>query len=116
MGSMIVVLVLVITIGLSTSLLSINDLQSSYSSGKNEEAVDLLEGCIEDALMRINQKNSLPGSIPLLGSTCSVTLNSHVGTNWDFTLGVIKDGYSKKIQIKLTRGTIITINSWGEVP
>ena len=114
--SLIVVTALVILIGISVSALSINDLQSSFAAFRNEEGIDLVESCVEDALLRLNEEGSIPGSITIAGRTCSVTLNSQVGSNWDFTVEATNEGYTKRIRVTASRTSTVSITSWKEAP
>ncbi len=107
---------MVVVIGLSTSLLSINDLMSSFAGHKNEEAINLTESCVEDVLVRLNENGSIPASVTIpgaTGGTCTVTSNSQVGSTWDFTVSSGVD-YVKRIRIVATRGTNVIVTSWLE--
>src|SRR3990172_7921242 len=112
--SLMVVTALVILIGISVSALSINDLQSSFAAFKNEELIDIGDACIEDALLKLNEDNSLPSSITLLGGSCTIAINSQVGSNWDFTVTASKEGYTKKIRVSANRTSTVAITSWKE--
>jgi hypothetical protein len=113
--AVLVVTVLVLVIGVTTSILSVGDIQSSYSSYKNEDVLSFVEGCAEDALMRLNKNGSLPGSVtlPLLG-TCTVTLNSQIGATWNFSVSGTLDNYTKKITVEAQKSGSISITSWKE--
>ena len=113
--SLIVVTALVILIGISVSTLSINDLQSSFAAFRNEEGIDLIESCVEDALLRLNEEGSIPGSITIAGRTCSVT-STQEGNNWDFTVESSNEGYTKKIRVTASRTSTVSITSWKEAP
>ena len=113
--SLIVVTALVILIGISVSALSINDLQSSFAAMRNEETLNLVEACVEDALLRLNEENFIPGSITIAGKTCSV-VPTQVGSNWDFTVQADLEGYTKKIRVTASRTSTVSITSWKEAP
>ncbi len=112
LSSVLVTLALVILIGVSASLLSVNDLLSSISSKKSNEVVDLTEACVEDALLKLNEENTIGSSITLPQGTCSVTINSHIGNNWEFTVSTNKNSYYKSVRIVAGRGSSVTIVSW----
>ena len=61
-SSVLVIMAVVLIIGSSVSLLSINDMQSALSNKKSEESLHLVEGCTEDALLSLNENNSIPFS------------------------------------------------------
>ncbi len=119
--TLLVIVALVILIGVSTSLLSINDLQSAFAGKRSEEIVNILEACVEDVLLTLNETNTLPSSVTIPPSgilpqvVCSVIMNSHVGNNWDFTVSGAVDNYAKKVQIQAVRDTSVSITSWEEV-
>jgi len=106
-----VAIVVVVTITLS----SISEGQVSLSGQRREATIDLVESCIEDALYSINTTNSLGSSITLPIGTCSVTINSHVGANWTFTVSGTLNGYTKSIQITTVRSTTMTPMTWKEL-
>ncbi len=113
LSSVLVTLALVLLIGVSTSLLSINDLLSSYSSKKSNEAVDLAEACVEDVLLKLNENNTvLAGSLSLPLGDCSVTINLHDGDSWDFTVITDVDGFYKSVNVIANRGSTVTISKW----
>lgn len=115
LASVLVIAAVVVSIGLSTSLLSINEAQTSLSGAKNDESLDIVEGCIEDALIRLNEGNAIPTQIPLPQGTCNVTIDAQSGNDWTFTATGIVDNHSKKIQVQATRTTTISITSWEEI-
>ena len=113
-----VISAVVLVIGISTSLLSVNDLLSSYSGEKGEAALDFAESCVEDVLLRLNEDNSIPGSISIPsfpGGTCSVTINSQTGNDWDFTVNASFENYNRSIRLSVTRDTTVSVNSWLEI-
>ena len=82
---------------------------------KKESGIGFVESCAEDALIKINKNGALAGTIVLPEGTCTVTINSQVGSNWDFTVSGILNGYSKNIRVTATRGSTMTVNSWQEI-
>jgi len=112
LSSVLITLALVMLIGMSSSLLSINDLLTSQSVKKSDVSNDLIEACCEDALLKLNNDNTINTSITLPEGSCSVTINSHVGDVWDFTVSGNLEGYYKNIRINATRGSTVAINSW----
>lgn len=113
LSTVLIVLALVLLIGVSTSLLSVNDLQSADSGKQAAKSSNLAEACVQDELMKMIKKTSISTeSISLLGSTCSVTLNLQVGNIWDFTVSANENGYYKSIRVNVTRDVTLTINSW----
>lgn len=115
LASVLVIAAIVITIGLSTSLLSVNEAQMSLSGKKSKESVDLVEGCVEDALMRINTSNTIPSQISLPEGTCNVTIDAQSGKDWTVTVTGTIDTYTKRVQATITRNTSVLITTWEEI-
>jgi len=113
--SVLVIGVVVFAIGMSVSLLSISEGQLALSGENNERALHLTEGCAEDALLRLNKTHTLPASIVLPEGTCTITINSHVGNNWTFTVAGTLNTLTKRIQISATRTSKVTVTSWLEI-
>jgi hypothetical protein len=115
LSSVLVIAAVILIIGSSVAILSINDLQVSLATKKNEEVLNLVEACVEDALLYLNENNNLPSSVILPSVTCSISLNSQLGDDWIFTTSLSEQTYTKKIQVSVTRTNNITINNWQEV-
>lgn len=105
---------LIVVVGLSVSLTSIGNLLNSYAFGQSSDDLYTVESCVEDVLLRLNETGSIPGSISLSGATCSVTINSQIGSTWDFTVTRIGTN-TKQVRVVATRGSSITISSWNEL-
>ena len=115
-----VVLVIVTTV----SLVSIGEMQASMGLYYGEDTLDLVEGCAEDAMMKINLNASYTGgSITRPEGTCNVTINSG-DPNWDITVSadhssqssVIEKQFQRNIRVTFTRsGSVITMTSWREI-
>lgn len=104
-----------LAIGISVTLLAISEGQMSLAGKKSEEAVDFVESCIEDALLRLKQENTIPTQIPLPQGTCDVSIDSQVGGSWTFTVSGERDGYYKSIQIQARRDTEVSVESWQQI-
>jgi hypothetical protein len=113
--SILVILAVVLTVGTTVSLLSVNNIQASLTDQKGEEALALVEGCAEDALLRLNNNNSIPGSISLPEGNCNITNISNVGNDWTFTVSATILSYTKSLQINATRTNTVQVTSWLEI-
>lgn len=115
--TVVMITAIVVVVGLSTSLLSLNDLLSAYAGRKNEEGIGLVESCVEDVLVRLNKNGSIPtGSLTIPGTgggTCTVVQNSQTGTTWDFTVAAGVE-YVKRVRVVANRTTGVMITSWLE--
>jgi hypothetical protein len=114
-SSVLVIAAVVLIIGTTVSLISISEGQISLSSYHNDTVLDGVEGCTEDALLYLNENNSLPATITTPQITCTVTVNSQAGSNWTITVTGTVSGHTKSIQVQLTRTTTIAITSWQEI-
>jgi len=113
LSTVLITLALVLLIGVSTSLLSINDLLSVNSGKISNQSLNIAEACVEDVLYRLNETGTIEnGLFSLLDTTCSVTLNSHTGNDWDFTVSTEVESYYKNVRVNATKDTVVTVNSW----
>jgi redox-sensitive bicupin YhaK (pirin superfamily) len=110
-----VVGVVLLTIGVSVSLIAISEGQLSLSARRNETVLNVTEACAEDALLQLNTTNTLPASVVLPEGTCSVVTDSHVGTTWVFTVTGVLETLTKNVQITADRINTVSVTSWLEV-
>lgn len=115
LASVLVIAAVVITIGTTVPILGVGEIQNALLGKKNEEVLNLAEACAEDALLRINENNSVSSSFTLPSGTCSVTVNSQVGNDWDITVSITILSQTKSIQIVFERLSTIVITSWKEI-
>ena len=114
-ASILVIAAVILMISTATALHSINDLQSARSTKQGQAALNLVEGCVEDALLRITKNLTLPTTISIPEGDCSATLNSQVGSNWTFTVNGTFDGSTKSIQVTAEKGSTTSITDWVEL-
>lgn len=114
LASVLVIAAVIVVIGISTSLLSINELQSSFANRRSEMAIAIVESCVEEALIVLNEKGNVPTSITSPNTNCSVTINSQVGSTWDFTVLTTVEDHTKRIRIVIDRGSNLILGSWLE--
>ncbi len=112
LASVLVITAVVLIVGMSVSLLSINNVQNSLSAKKSEESLDLVEACVEEALLRINEDASLPAALTLPEGSCSVTVNAQAGSDWDVTVSGEFEGAIKSIRVVAERTNTVTITQW----
>ena len=115
LSSILIISTVILVIGISVSLLSISESQLSLGEKKNEETVDFVEGCVEDALLELNNSGSISSTKTLPEGTCSVTIDSQSGNDWTFTVSGTQDSHTKNIQVSATRDTSVTVTSWKQV-
>jgi hypothetical protein len=107
--SVIVLGAVMVLAGAMMLLSSINQGQMTVESQKRNNNQSLVESCVEEGLIWINENDTLPanGNIKTSFGTCPVIVNSHVGESWDITV-------STNINVKLNRGGTVTIGGWQE--
>lgn len=114
-ATVLVVGFVLLSVGMSVILNSINETQSSYAETRKEQVLGFVESCIQDGLIRLNKYGTVPASIVLPDGTCTVTINSQVGNTWDFTTTGSLSGHRKTIRVVATRTSTIAITSWLEL-
>lgn len=114
-ATVLVIAAVAMIIGTTTSLLSIDGLQAGYNLDQGQATLQIVESCVEDTLLYLNENNSLPPSISLPEGSCSVTLNSQVGVVWTFTVAGSINGYTKSVQVVANRSSAVSITSWREL-
>lgn len=103
-----------ILIGTTMTLTSISEGQATIMETKAKYNQILLDTCAEESLITINKNNTLPSTIITNLGTCSVTINSQVGSSWDFNLITSDEMSPLELNIVLNRGSIITISNWND--
>jgi len=58
-SSIVVIAAVVIVVGITVSLVSINEAQVAFSGRKSEEVLNIVEACIEDALYKLSGTNTV---------------------------------------------------------
>lgn len=104
-----------LTVGVALTVNSINEAQSSLAEIKNEASLALVESCVQDGLLRINKSNSLPTTITLPQGMCDVTINSHIGNAWTFSVSGVFGGFTKNVQVSANRTSTIGVTNWQEM-
>ena len=106
--------VMLLVIGVSVAIISINQGQMSTIEQKKEAELAFVESCAVDALMRLNITNTIPSSFTLPQGTCNVG-STNSGTSWTITVTGNQENYTKTIQINASKTSNITITSWIEI-
>ena len=112
---MIVIAAVTLAIGIATSLTSVNELNASFAAKKGDGALFLVESCVEDALLSLNEKGILPAEVSLPQGVCSLILDSQSGQNFVFTAQGSFSGHSQSIQVSATRNSSVVIDRWIDV-
>ena len=113
--SIIVILVVIVLVGIATSILSIGNAQMSLGQSKSEGALALVESCIEDALLYYNSNGTIPLSRTTPIGTCSITINSTTATSATFTTTGTIIPYSKSVQVVANRVGSVSVVNWVQI-
>jgi hypothetical protein len=105
-----------LAIGISVSLLAIGEGQSALAINKGENILALVEGCVEDGLIKIRAKANTSGVFTFTRpeGACEVTI-SRVGNNYTILSTNTDSSYKRKVQAEVTRGSMLTLTSWKEL-
>ncbi len=112
---MIVTAVIIVTATLGIAFSNINANQISQYQGISNQAFLNLDGCLEEALGRLNRDNFYAGgTITIDNTTCTVSIT---GTDPTRTIGItaINQDYTRKVQVSVNIFPTITISSWQEL-
>ncbi len=116
-----VLIVMAVTLSIVTTVshLGIGEAQSGLSLYKGEGTLTFVEGCVEDAMLKIRANPLYNGTqITRPEGTCTITyyLNGAGPTNWDITVSTTATSYKRSVRVKFTRSsTGITLTSWKEI-
>lgn len=115
MTTLIVLAVALVVVG-SVSLLSIGEAESGLALSKGEGSLFFVEGCMEDAILKIKINSSyLGGTITHPEGSCAIIV-SQSGNSYTVTATTDNTTqYKRVIRVILTRTSSITVNSWQEI-
>jgi len=114
-ASVLLISAVVLAISISVSLLSIGEINSGYAKIQGESTLGFVEGCTEDALLKLSNDSSyLGGTIVRPEGTCSISVSSLSGT-YTLTVTGNSTNYNRTIEVSATRTSKISILSWKEI-
>lgn len=104
-----------LAIAASVSLISIGNIQTSFSLSRGEETYAFVDGCMEDALAQIASNSAYTGgTISHTGSNCIITATSN-GTTYTVTAANDSGEYIRRLEAVATRSSSITLFRWREL-
>lgn len=113
--SVLIIGVVVLAITVTVVYLSIGQGQSSFALTKGENQLGLVEGCMEDVLLKIRASASYAGgSITRPEGTCTITVSS-VGNVYTVTATSISTDYRRTVRSVVTRASTMILTSWKEI-
>lgn len=97
--SILTLLAFSLSLSIAVTYLSIGESHEALALSQGRAALDLTEGCVEDALlMARNDENYSGGTREYLGGTCVVGVSKD-GTTWTFSVEGVKDTFSRTIEV-----------------
>lgn len=113
--SVLVISAVVLAIAITVSLLSIGEGQAGLALANGENTLTFVEGCVEDALLKLNANASYAGgTITRPEGICIVSVSS-LGSTYTITVTTNATLYKRAIQVVANRGSTVTITSWKEL-
>ena len=103
---------LMVLIGGVMVLTAISKGQIALTESQAKKTQTLLDACAEESLIQINKNNTLPSNIITTLGSCTVTINSQIGTSWNLTIGTTGSMSSLGLNLVLNRGSTISITNW----
>lgn len=116
----IILLLSVVLLGIIMTVtgLGIGEGQLSLARSKGENTLFFVEGCMEDALLKLRADGNygIGGSvIARPEGTCTITTVSNGNNNYTLTATTTDPSYVRKIQVIVNRDYSITLTSWQEI-
>jgi|SRR3989344_4925549 len=116
---MLILTAVVLGIIVTVAQLGIGEGQVSLALSKGEDTLSFVEGCAEDALLKIRADPSLSGTFtigrPPGEGTCSITIVSKLVNTWTVDVTTQATAYKRTVRVILDRlPTGITLTSWKE--
>jgi hypothetical protein len=117
--SVLIISAVTLAIVVSISLLGVDELKSSLTYKKGNEAFAAASACLDEALYRLSQNSSYAGgSLPVPDVQCSIIIS---GSDPDFIVETsgqdIGTNYTRRIRTTVKKlGTSVKIVNYEEVP
>jgi uncharacterized protein (UPF0333 family) len=121
LSSVLVILVVIISLGLTVTYSSITESQSGLAAFQGEENLHQTEGCVEDALLKIRSTPTAVASVTRPEGSCTITYTPTGSgpVNWDMTVtftSTTSTNIRRSIRVVFVRNpTGLTLTSWDEI-
>ena len=114
-STVLIISFVVLAASINLSLLGIGEGQASLSLAKGAETWSFVDGCAEDALLKLrNNASYAGGNVTRPEGTCTVSV-SQAGSVYTLTVSTNATLYKRTVEIVANRGGNITITSWKEI-
>jgi hypothetical protein len=118
-STVLIVISVVVAIATSVTLLSVDEARSGLILFQGEDNLAFVEGCVEDAMLKIRSNSSAfpvgTSTFTRPEGTCSVSVTT-ANPNWDITVTSTTTAVKRQIKVVFVRNaTGITLTSWKEI-
>lgn len=113
--SVLVLVFIIVGIAVASSLNSVSEGQIALNDRLSLQALNNLESCADDVLLRLNEDGALPSSVTVDTYTCTVTLESQSGSDYTFRVAYTSNNFTKTLRIIATRSDRVYITKWSEI-
>lgn len=118
--SLVIVIIIVsaitLMVGVAATLQGIDEAQIGFNQNKSIETFTATDGCIEEALVKLNSNHSYSGEVLAMGDvSCTITVTGSGNTR---TINVVSTHdalYSNEINVDVDWSSTFQITSWQEV-
>lgn len=103
LASVLVISAVVLVAAVSTGLLSLSESQMGYAVRKGDETLFFVEGCLEEALLRVRRSSDYAGGpLNLPEGQCTIDVTK-VDSDWIIVATGSEGGHSRQIEAKVRR-------------
>lgn len=111
--TVLIVATITLTVAVTAAMLGINEMLLGFIASESQEALQLADGCAEEASYRYKRDTAYAGgTIPFVGGTCTVIVSGS-GATRTITSTVVLGDYTRSVQTSVTRGTNVSGNAVG---
>lgn len=110
--SILIIAVLVVSIGTSATLTSINHLQNSFGSFKSQQTLYHADSCAEEVLWMICKNIVVPSVFQIDENDCNVNMISADLDNINFEVTSNLNNFEKRIYIEASSSATMNLVSW----
>lgn len=116
MSTVLIITAVVLLIATTVAMMGISEVQSSYALFQGEGNLALVEGCLEDYLLKIRaDKNFSGGNIVRPEGVCAITIVS-ADPNWEIIVSSVNTLHQRRIRAVFMRNTSgVMLSSWKEL-
>ncbi len=115
LGTTIVILAAALVIAVSVEYLGVGELLLSFGGQQSEQAFEVADSCVREALLQIKRDNNYTGSALNVGpGSCIITVTVNGSTRTISSAGTVGQSV-RKITVGVSiSGTTLAITSWSE--